>query len=335
MLEMNDIILIFIGVFVILLIFLFFMLVAYVYDTYTSYKVDINKNLTKSEDHINETTKTIDDLKDNVSTDLGKIKTTHETLEKSIKTNETKYNTFTSNLNHLLRIDNITKNNIGCNLFDDNITAYDKTNTDLNLLANFNIWEDAVIRTNSNNSNYLNICDNAVGDNSKLSCASMNVHDKIFNIYSSNTNFNSSNINKIQIHGKKNDDTMIEFDIANNNIYIGSNVNPAISINNNIYTPPTIIGYYLISGSTLTLNYFTNITIPTNAFVNFYIPTSQTLSVTSSAAVNNINYTNNLLKFKNNTIILANNKINVDFILTGSGLTNESKTSINGYLTSS
>lgn len=339
MLEMNDIILIFIGIFVILLIFLFFMLVAYVYDTYTSYKIDINKNLTKSEDHINETTKTIDSLKDNVSTDLGKIKTTHENIEKSINTHTTKYNTFTSNLNYLMSLDNVTKNNIGCNLFDDNITAYDRTNTDLNLLTNFNIWEDTIIRTNNNNSNYLNICDSATGNKSNLSCTSMDVHDKIFNIYSSNTNFNSSNINKIQIHGKQNTDTMVEFDIANNNIYFGSNVDPAIRINNNIYTPPLITGDYSITSGTtnqLTLNYFTNIKIPTNAFVNFYIPTSQTISTITadSGRANNITYSNKILKFKNTAAIDANIITTIPFTITGTELISEPSKPVSGYLTS-
>lgn len=350
MLEMNDIILIFIGIFIILLIFLFFILVAYVYDTYTSYKIDINDNLAKSEDYINDATKSINSLKDNVNTDITKIKTTNDSIEQRIKNNydahETKYNTFTSNLNHLVNIDNIKENNIGSNLFLNNITAYDRNTTDLNLLTNFNMWEDTIVHTSSNNSNYFNICDSATGNKSNLTCASLNIdNNKVFNIFSSNTNYNSSNVDKIRIGGKLNTNTMMEFDINNNNILLGSNVSPAISIKNNIYTPPIITGKYSISGTESTgninLDFFTNIDIPTTAFVNFYIPTTQTISLGTQMPdiITNATYSSEtkILKFKNTTTINANVTTTIRIPITGTGasITSENNIQINGYLTSS
>ena len=348
MLEMNDIILIFIGIFVILLIFLFFILVAYVYDTYTSYKIDINDNLTKSEDYINDAAKSINTLKEEVNSNITNVKTTNDSIEKKINTNynahETKYNTFTSNLNHLVKIDNITQNNIGSNLFIDNITAYDRNTTNLNLLTNFNMWEDTIVHTSSNNSNYFNICDSATGNKSDLTCASLNIdNNKVFNIFSSNTNYNSSNLDKIRISGKLNTNTMMEFDINNNNIFIGSNVDPAIRINNNIYTPPIITGKYSISGSesagNINLDFFTNINIPTTAFVNFYIPTTQPISLGSlmPRAITNATYNslNKILKFKNTNTINANTTTPLTIPITGDSITSENNIQINGYLTSS
>lgn len=345
MLEMNDIILIFIGIFVILLIFLFFILVAYVYDTYTSYKIDINDNLTKSEDYINDAAKSINTLKEEVNSNITNVKTTNDSIEKKINTNynahETKYNTFTSNLNHLVKIDNIKQNNIGSNLFIDNITAYDRNTTNLNLLTNFNMWEDTIVHTSSNNSNYFNICDSATGNKSDLTCASLNIdNNKVFNIFSSNTNYNSSNLDKIRISGKLNTNTMMEFDINKNNIFIGSNVDPAIKINNNIYTPPIITGKYSISvsGNAVNLNFFTNINIPTTAFVNFYIPTAQTISLGTSipSEITNATYTNMILKFKNTNTINANTTttLRIPITITGTPIS-EDNIQINGYLTSS
>jgi Txe/YoeB family toxin of Txe-Axe toxin-antitoxin module len=99
------------------------MLVAYVYDTYTSYKVDINKNLTKSEDHINKTSKSFNKLQNNVDTNISDIKNKHETLESKYSDN---LKTYTSNLNNLVEVRDNKNSNIGSNLFKNDITAYDK-----------------------------------------------------------------------------------------------------------------------------------------------------------------------------------------------------------------
>ena len=133
---------------------------------------------------------------------------------------------------------------------------------------------------------------------------------------------------------------MMEFDINNNNIFIGSNVDPAIKINNNIYTPPIITGKYSISGTGSTgginLDFFTNINIPTTAFVNFYIPTTQTISLgTPIHSINNATYRNKILKFKNTDTINANTITSLTIPITGDSITSEDNIQINGYLTSS
>ena len=164
-------------------------------------------------------------------------------------------------------------------------------------------------------------------------------NNKVLNIFSSNTNFKSYNLDKIRIGGKLNTNTMMEFDINNNNIFIGSNEDPAIKINNNIYTPPIITGKYSISGSgnavNINLDFFTNINIPTTAFVNFYIPTTQTISLgVIPSAITNATYTNKILKFKNTNTINANTITPLIIPITGT-FTSENNIQINGYLTSS
>ena len=286
MLEMNDFLLIFIGIFIILLIFLFFMLVAYVYDTYTSYKVDINKNLTKSEDHINKTTKSFNKLQDNVDTDISDIKNKHETLESKYSDNLT---TYTSNLNNLVEVRDNKNSNIGSNLFQDNITAYDKNDIELNLLTNLSTNNNILAHTSSNN--YVNICDNTTGkDKNNYYCAAMNVDmNHVFNISPTNSKYNTSNISKMQIKGitpsvgigstTQATPTLAEFDFTTNSIKFGDTTNPAIQINNNIYTAPLISGSYSITApatattpatATLTITFFNNLPIPAHAFINFY-----------------------------------------------------------------
>ena len=70
---MNDFLLIFIGIFILLLIFLVFLLLAYVYNSYTTYTVDINKNLLTSEKNINDTSTAFNKLQDNVVNELAKV----------------------------------------------------------------------------------------------------------------------------------------------------------------------------------------------------------------------------------------------------------------------
>ena len=347
MLEMNDFLLIFVGIFIILLIFLFFMLVAYVYDTYTSYKVDINKNLTKSEDHINKTTKSFNKLQDNVDTDISDIKNKHETLESKYSDNLT---TYTSNLNNIIEVRDKNNSNIGSNLFQDNITAYDKNDIELNLLTNLSTNNNILAHTSSNN--YVNICDNTTGkDKNNYYCAAMNVdNDHIFNISPTNSKYNTSNISKMQIKGitppvgvgsttQPPTPTLAEFDFTTNSIKFGDATNPAIQINSNIYTAPLISGSYSITAAILTITFFNNLPIPANAFINFYFQTP--LSITnvttteSNISSGSTTFTNNILKFKTTALIAATTSTSLSFTLTGGTSSNVSATTIIGYLTSS
>ena len=328
MLEMNDFLLIFIGIFIILLIFLFFMLVAYVYDTYTSYKVDINKNLTKSEDHINKTTKSFNKLQDNVDTDISDIKNKHETLESKYSDNLT---TYASNLNNIIEVRDKNNSNIGSNLFQDNITAYDKNDIELNLLTNLSTNNNILAHTSSNN--YVNICDNTTGkDKNNYYCAAMNVdNNHVFNISPTNSKYNTSNISKMQIKGitpsvgigstTQATPTLAEFDFTTNSIKFGDTTNPAIQINNNIYTAPIISGSYSITAAILTITFFNNLPIPANAFINFYFQTQPTItSITtteSNISSGSTTFTNNILKFKTTALIAATTSTSLSFTLTG------------------
>lgn len=355
MLEMNDFLLIFIGIFVILLIFLFFMLVAYVYDTYTSYKVDINKNLTKSEDHINRTRKSFNKLQDNVDTDISNIKNKHVTLESKYSDN---LKTYTSNLNNLVEVRNKNNSNIGSNLFKNDITGYDRNDIELNLLTNLSTNNNILAHTSSNN--YVNICDNTTGkDKNNYYCAAMNVdNNHVFNISPTNSKYNTSNISKMQIKGitppvgvgsttPQPTPTLAEFDFTTNSIKFGDATNPAIQINSNIYTAPLISGSYSITvpatattpaTATLTITFFNNLPIPANAFINFYFQTQPTItSITtteSKISSGSTTFTNNILKFKTTALIAATTSTSLSFTLTGT-ISAVSATTIMGYLTSS
>ena len=357
MLEMNDFLLIFIGIFIILLIFLFFMLVAYVYDTYTSYKVDINKNLTKSEDHINKTSKSFNKLQDIVDTDISDIKNKHVTLESKYSDN---LKTYTSNLNNLVEVRDKNNSNIGSNLFKNDITGYNRNDIELNLLTNLSTNNNILAHTSSNN--YFNICDNTTGkDKNNYYCAAMNVDNRVFNILPTNSKYNTSNISKMQIKGitppvgvgssTQPTPTLAEFDFTTNSIKFGDTTNPAIQINNNIYTAPLISGSYSITApetattpatGILTITFFNNLPIPANAFINFYFQTQPTItSITtteSKISSGSTTFTNNILKFKTTALIAATTSTSLSFTLTGTGtgtISPVSATTIMGYLTSS
>jgi hypothetical protein len=327
------------------------MLVAYVYDTYTTYKVDINKNLSMSEDQINYTSKSFDKLQDNIDTDITNIKKKYSDLDDKYTDIDNKYdkkiNTYTSNLNHILVI-NSNLNNIGSNLFNNNITPYTKNDMELNLYTRFSTANDVVIKTASNVNKYFNICDTATNKNTSR-CASMSIDNNNFNIYSSNISYNTeSNIDALQIYGIANNDAniMAKFDIKNNSIYLGSNMDPAILIVNNTYTPPIITGTYTISGTgssagtKLNFTYFTNVNILSTQFVNFYIPgdfTFTTITPSSHSTINNAIYstTTKILKIQYKSNIVKNTTVspfNSGAELTIANGANGSGTII-GYLT--
>jgi hypothetical protein len=327
------------------------MLVAYVYDTYTSYKVDINKNLTKSEDHINKTSKSFNKLQNNVDTNISDIKNKHETLESKYSDN---LKTYTSNLNNLVDVRDKNNSNIGSNLFKNDITAYNKNDIELNLLTNLSTNNNILAHTSSNN--YVNICDNTTGkDKNNYYCAAMNVDSNhVFNISPTNSKYNTSNISKMQIKGitppvgvgstTQPTPTLAEFDFTTNSIKFGDTTNPAIQINNNIYTAPIISGSYSITApappatATLTITFFNNLPIPANAFINFYFQTPLSIititTTESKISSGSTTYTSNILKFKTTALIAATTSTSLSFTLTGT-ISPVSATTIIGYLTSS
>lgn len=229
---MNDFLLIFIGIFILLLIFLIFILLAYVYHTYTTYTVDINKNLETSEDAINNTSTAFNKLQDSVINELAKVNKNQETIITTLPDNLISLNS------NLLNIFEISSNN-------NKITDITKTKIDYDsfgVTKPFTSYKNFTTITDATN-NFLTICNNKTEPNKKA-CIRMNIDDSdMFNIYTNNINRNSSNVSGINIYDSNNT-VLASFDAFNRKIFLGSNVNPAISINNNVYTPDVIVCKY-------------------------------------------------------------------------------------------
>ena len=70
---MNNILLILSGIFLFIIIFLIFILMSYLYDTYTNYKININSNLIKSEKQINDTSFAFNNLQEIIVKDVTHV----------------------------------------------------------------------------------------------------------------------------------------------------------------------------------------------------------------------------------------------------------------------
>jgi|LakMenE22Apr09ns_1017241.scaffolds.fasta_scaffold00014_11 hypothetical protein len=294
---MNDFILIFMGIFILLLMVLVFLLLAYVYNSYTTYTVDINKNLETSEKSINNTSNAFNKLQDNVINELAKVNKNQEIIVKNVPNNLIALNS------NILNMFQVTSNNI----INDDITKSNITINGINVVYPFTAFKNFTSVTDANNS--FNIC-NSETDPLKRSCIQMKISGNNFNIFSSNAN--SSNIQSINIYDSNNG-ILASFDTFNKNISLGSNVNPAISINNNVYTPDTIVCKYTISDTdkTLKLNLISNKTITSDKVINipiindFIIKPNQEI-IGNATALTTPTYNNNVLKFKLGSGILAN-----------------------------
>ena len=294
---MNDFLLIFMGIFILLLMVLAFLLLAYFYNSYTTYTVDINKNLETSEKSINNTSTAFNKLQDNVINELAKVNKNQEIIVKNVPNNLIALNS------NILNMFQVTSNNI----INDDITKSNITINGINVVYPFTAFKNFTSVTDANNS--FNIC-NSETDPLKRSCIRMNISSNNFNIFSSNAN--SSNIQSINIYDSNNG-ILASFDTFNKNISLGSNVNPAISINNNVYTPDTIVCKYTISDTNknLRLNLISNKTITSDKFINipiindFIIKPDQVIEG-NATSMTTPTYNNNVLKFKLGSGILAN-----------------------------
>jgi|688.fasta_scaffold79256_2 hypothetical protein len=224
---MNDFLLIFMGIFILLLIFLIFILLAYVYHTYTTYTVDINKNLETSEDAINNTSIAFNKLQDTVINELAKVNKNQQTITTTIPDNLISLNS------NLLNIFDISSNN-------NKLTDITKTKIDhdsIGVVKPFTSYKNFTALTDKD-TNFLTVC-NKQTDPSKRTCIKMNIDDSdMFNIYTKN--INNSNVSGINIYDTNNG-VLARFDALNKKISLGSNVNPAILIDNNVYTPNVIV----------------------------------------------------------------------------------------------
>jgi hypothetical protein len=325
---MNNILLILSGIFVFIIIFLMFILMSYLYDTYTNYKININNNLIKSEKQINETSFAFNNLQDIIVKDV-----TH--VNNSILNMSNAINSEIINLNsNITNIFEISSNNVRYNdLYSSNVSSSD---INLNLNNDVSTWSSLTMHTDSS-SKYFNICDNNTNLSDQV-CVTMNIDDSgIFNFYSSNKN-NSKKINGINIYNDSN--VLVSFNTSNNSISLGSNINPAIFIKDNIYTPQIINVQFSIlipvpATPTLTnllLQYISNFDIPANTYINFIINTTQQFKVQSP-----YQYTNNILKLRTSTLITKStlNNLQIPITLTSGQAFTYQTGSSSAYISSS
>ena len=307
---MSNLILILIGLFILLIFIGLIIIVYYIYRTYKIYKNNIDKNLSLSENNINNTSTAFDKLQDDINDKLNDINQKNNDL---IINEPKKLNTLNSNLNKLFNINN----------YNDFINK-DLSNTDdINMKINYKIINYSGITNLTDNTNYFKICDNAINENNRK-CINLNIDNSgNFNIYPGLNN-NSSNVSSLSIFNT-NKNVLAKFDFNSNSISLGSDKNPAISIINNIYTPNIIVCNYTFNMATssqearINLNYISNFNLQSQTFLNFMINSpnnfylSKNQNTNNYIDINNTTYSNNILKLfiKNN--IPANNIINISF----------------------
>ena len=307
---MSDFILIFLGIFILILIILIFTLLAYVYTTYVSYTIEINKNLDESEDAINKTNKAFNTLQDSVVNNIAIVKTNQEKIlnDNNIKD---QLNTLDSNLFKIIKIKN-DNSNIS-SIISSNLDNTQSIEVDFNSIISSYKNINAITTSNQ----YFNICNNE-SDATKRKCVNMNIdNDGVFNIHSRNnlSNNNSSNIANIAIRDYD-DNILASFNGDNKSISLGSNINPAISINNNIYTPDIIVcnyNYTPATPPTITISFISNFKISKDVFINFLImeDVMQTMSnnqLDTNQNLENYSYnsTSKILKIKSSIDIPIN-----------------------------
>lgn len=336
---MNDFLLIFMGIFILLLIFLLFILLAYVYHTYTTYTVDINKNLETSEDTINNTSNAFNKLQDTVINELAKVNKNQETIVKTLPDNLISLNS------NLLNIFELSSNN---NKITD-ITNKKIEFNNIGITKPFTSYKNFTTITDKD-TNFLTICNNKSAE--KQACIKMNIDDSdIFNIYTSNFNKNNSNISGINIYDSNNG-ILASFDTFNKKILLGSSVNPAISIQNNVYTSDVIVCKCTYTAAVaavpasgqnpatpeisakITLNIISNIDIGVDKFINLPIFNYFTINTTIQTPVSEATlpqYTNSILKFKPGTVITKNTIKIININIVNPSVTTEMTTT--GYIT--
>jgi hypothetical protein len=327
--KMNDFLLVFMGIFILLLIFLVFLLLAYVYHTYTTYTIDVNKNLETSETTINNTSNAFNKLQDNVINELAKVNKNQETIVSTVPNNLI---SFSSNI---LSVFALSSNNIKNYDYNDMITPKLDINT-VNIVKPFTSYKTFTSITDANN--FLTICDTQT--TADKSCIKMNVQNGNYNIYTSNATANA-NIKSINIYDSNNS-ILASFDTIRKNISLGSNIDPAISIINNVYTPGIIVGkctYQDGSGSppttaTLTLSYISNFKITPNNIINF--PIFNNFTITTPGANGYPSFVNNILKIKPTNEITKDTLTTLAINITKAIApltTLTSETTTNGYIT--
>ena len=356
---MSDFILIFLGIFILLIIILIFILLAYVYNTYVSYTIEINKNLNDSEIIINDTNRAFNKLQDTVVNNIATVKTNQELL---LENNKNKLDKLDANLLNILDIKN-DGTKLG-SILSSNID--NNKSLDIDIKSKITAFKELNILTNSNQ--YVNIC-NSTTNATERKCVNLNIDNSgNFNIYTKNKLVNNpaSNIANIAFRDI-NDNILAEFNSSNNSISLGSNINPAIYIKDNIYTPDIIVCNYnyipeilsiaaipatattsevpAVSGEPpkIKLTFISNFNIKKDNYIHFNILDNIIDSISTSTTIpsyNTISYNNTtkLLKFKSNDDIIKDTikEIVIPFTKSASaGVIDETKKyNIMGYIKS-
>lgn len=329
---------IFIGLFILLLMLAIIIILYYIYRSYTIYKNNMDYNLSLSEENVNETHNAFNKLQQDIN---DKLNVVNNNNNKIIENEPIKFNILNSNLNTLFNIDN---NNIKFNDFINSNLSIDN----INLKMNSKITNFSEITNLTDNNNYFKICNNSIDINSRK-CINLNVDSfGNFNIYPGLNN-NSTNVSSLSVFNK-NKNVLAKFDLNSNIISLGSDSNPAILINNNIYTPNIIVCNYTFSMATssepakITLNYISNYNLRYQTYLNFMINSNYNFNLSSYQPSNfyintsKMNYTNNILKMFINTQIPANSIIVLTLNIETNNINNPiynqtTPTTTNGYLT--
>ena len=302
---MSDFILILIGIFILILIILIFTLLAYVYYSYVSYTIEVNNNLDDSEKSINKTNDAFNKLQDKVVDNIATVKTNQD---KILENNKDYLNTLDNNLLKIMKIKNDNSNIKS--IISSNLDSDKSINVDFNSIITS--YKNINAITNSNQ--YVNIC-NSETDATKRKCVNMNIDsDGIFNIYSKNALATDakSNIANIAIRDYNNN-ILAAFNGASSSISLGSNINPAISIKNNIYTPDIIVCNYNYSGTAnpynINISFISNVAISKDVFINFLINNNSIKRVNNDSSISNLTSYSYIAESKILKIKLAENTI--------------------------
>ena len=302
---MNNNFFIFVGLFILFLMLGVIILLYYIYKTYTIYKNNIDNNFLISENNINNTSVAFDKLQDDINNKLNNI---NEKNNQFMINEPKKLNVLNSNLNTLFNINN----------FNDFMNSNLPSSDNINIKMNSKIINYSGITNLTDNTNYFKICDNSLNENTRK-CINLNVDNSgNFNIYPGLNN--TSNISSLSIFNN-NKKVLAKFDLNSNIISLGSDNNPAISINNNIYTPNIIICNYTFTSRTsnesakINLSYISNFNLQKETYLNFIIDSSSSndfyLCNNSSISdiridITKINYTKPILKLYIKSQISAN-----------------------------
>jgi len=238
---------------IIVVLILSFILISYFYNSYNNNKIAVNDNLVKTKDYINNTTTTLNsnikDTKTNIdkvdmlltnrinrnSTDIAINSNDITTLKNNVGIMSTLVNTNGSNLNNydksIKQYIEFKNNNTTINDALFNYRFEVVPNLSMNFLRNITAVAGMTVKTN-NTDNSLRICDNSIGSSN---CIDMNINNGAFDIYPSS--FPQNNVNNINIYNKNKKRVLANFNLVDNNIYLGGDKeDAALFINeSNVY----------------------------------------------------------------------------------------------------